>query len=1098
MSAPQRPGCGSCCGLEMPLGLTGHLLSTSFLETRLSADDTNHFAELRRRSSSLGPASSLRAVFDTGALPLLEAVRIDAPRDLEFDREVIVATVGEDRWPIVLLITAWASPLHLHWRDAIAQATRRQATYCFLYNGVACRLMDATRPHSSRFAEFDLDTMADDAQAAAAFTLVARALRGSFDALIRDSDEHGVAVCRSLKSGVLAASGDVLSALVRPRHASTSAGLHTALEQALTIVYRILFLLFAESRGLMPLWHPVYRESYAVETLVSMAGRGRSRGLWDALRAIARLAHAGCRAGDLRVASFNGRLFSPSRTPLAERRDLDDDKARRALLSLATRTTSAGGRERIAYRDLGVEQLGSVYESLLDYEPAGNPVALVPGSGIRKSTGTFYTPQRIADYLVRATLAPLVHNARPHEILALRIVDPAMGSGAFLVAACHYLARAYETALVRDGAYHGSDIGEIERASFRRAVAERCLYGVDVNPMAVQLARLSLWLTTLAADRPLTFLDHRLQCGDSLLGVWLDRLRNAPTRPTRARHASHKAPLFDDETIENAMKDVLPIRFSLERTPADTLEQVRAKERALSSLQQGNTALSRWKRVADLWCATWLSKTDSDVPAAAFHSLTDHLIGDRGPLPPHIAARYLQRADEISKARRLFHWELEFPEAFFDGRGQRLPLAGFDAVLGNPPWEMIRADASGAHARARDRRDNNVMLRFIRDGGLFPSSAAGHVNLYQLFVDRTIALLRPGGRLGLVLPSGVATDHGSALLRSRLLRECDVDALVGLENHRGVFAIHRSVRFLLTSATKGSPTQSIACRLGEVDLGALDVGGEQPRTSDWFRVRMTPALIERLSGAALTIPELRTALDLAIAERAATLFPPLATAAGWSAHFGRELNATDDREHFGPNGLPVVEGKHIEPFRAHLDRCAHRIPASRAARILKAGSFERPRLAYRDVASATNKTTLIAAILPFGCVSTHTLFCLRTPTTLSHQYFLCGLFNSLVVNYLVRMRVTTHVTTATVERLPMPPPGYSPSAQREIAALARRLSRHDDRTAWVRLQVLSARLYQLTPSEFAHVLETFPLIARDRRDQALNTYVAAEAQRTQR
>jgi len=486
------------------------------------------------------------------------------------------------------------------------------------------------------------------------------------------------------------------------------------------------------------------------------------------------------------------------------------------------------------------------------------------------------------------------------------------------------------------------------------------------------------------------------------------------------------------------------------------------------------------------------------VPAAAFHALSDHVLNNRGPLPPHMVARYLQRADEISKARKLFHWELEFPEAFFDARGQRLPLAGFDAVLGNPPWEMIRSDAAGAHNRARDRRDNNVVLRFIRDGGLFPSSAAGHVNLYQLFVDRTIALLRPGGRFGLVLPSGVATDHGSALLRKRLLRECDVDALVGLENHRGVFAIHRSVKFLLTTATKGSPTQSIACRLGEGDVAALDVAGEQPATSEWFRVRMTSALIERLSGAALTIPELRTSLDLAIAERAATLYPPLADAASWSAHFGRELNATDDREHFGPSGLPVVEGKHIEPFRVHLDRCAHRIPAASAARILKAGAFDRARLAYRDVASATNKTTLIAAILPSGCVSTHTLFCLRSPTALRHQYFLCGLFNSLVVNYLVRMRVTTHVTTATVERLPMPPPGYSPSAQREIAALARQLSRRDDRSAWLRLQVLTARLYQLTSTEFAHVLETFPLIAREDRDSALNTYVAAEAQRTQR
>jgi len=239
--------------------------------------------------------------------------------------------------------------------------------------------------------------------------------------------------------------------------------------------------------------------------------------LWDSLRAIARLAHSGCHAGDLRVTPFNGRLFSPARTPLAERRGLDDERARRALLSLATRASAGGaGRERIAYRDLGVEQLGSVYESLLDYRPAADPIGLVAGSGVRKSTGTFYTPQPIAEYLVRGTLRPLVERADPHEILALRVVDPSMGSGAFLVAACHYLAQAYEASLVRAGGCHPGDIGEADRAALRRTIAERCLYGVDINPMAVQLARLSLWLTTLAADRPLTFLDHDARRGSSV------------------------------------------------------------------------------------------------------------------------------------------------------------------------------------------------------------------------------------------------------------------------------------------------------------------------------------------------------------------------------------------------------------------------------------------------------------------------------------------------------------------------------------------------------------------------------------------------------
>src|SRR5262249_58341395 len=193
----------------------------------------------------------------------------------------------------------------------------------------------------------------------------------------------------------------------------------------------------------------------------------------------------------------------------------------------------------IAYRDLGVAQLGAVYETLLDYAPVvhNGRVDLRSGSGLRKATGTFYTPQPIAEYLVRAALGPLVRDRSADDILQLRIVDPAMGSGAFLVAACRYLAAAYEAALGRDGRLHAADIDEPQRAAIRRTIAERCLYGVDLNPMAVQLARLSLWLATLAADRPLSFLDHRLQTGDSPLGTWIapPRTPTPPGRRTRRR-----------------------------------------------------------------------------------------------------------------------------------------------------------------------------------------------------------------------------------------------------------------------------------------------------------------------------------------------------------------------------------------------------------------------------------------------------------------------------------------------------------------------------------------------------------------------------------
>ncbi len=632
------------------------------------------------------------------------------PERIELLDSAVAATVTSAATPVAIIVTSWAEPLDPLWRLAVTQALQRCAVWCVLFDGLRLRLIDVSRLYARRYLEFDLDLVLDHPIAFAAFWRVfsAAALTAgpgdpsSLHALVAASDRHAAGVCRSLRT---ACSTHPPTSCARCSTAGddeeAQEAAQAAFEQALTIVYRMLFLLFAEARSLVPLWHPVYRDSYSLEALRDLADDSRRRpGVWEALRAIARLAHAGCRAGDLRVTPFNGRLFSPARTPLAERRDLDDESARQAVRALSSRPTpDRAGRERIAYRDLGVEQLGAVYETLLDYEPTGNgdAVRLESGSGIRKATGTFYTPQPIADYLVRRTLAPLVRDAAPERILELRVVDPAMGSGAFLVAACRYLAAAYESALVRSGGCHAADLGPSERSAIRRAIAERCLYGVDRNPMAVQLGRLSLWLATLAADRPLSFLDHRLQVGDSLLGAWVASLRHAPAKARRV-----ELPLFDDDEVAGALRDALPVRFSLESTPNNTLDQVRAKERAFASLTDRDTRLSRWKRVADLWCAAWF-RTGDTPPPAAFGALSDAVLKGRGSLPAALADRFLATVDDVAAARRFFHWELEFPEVFFDRDGARLPAAGFDAVIGNPPWDMVRAD-NGKRGHSRERQ----------------------------------------------------------------------------------------------------------------------------------------------------------------------------------------------------------------------------------------------------------------------------------------------------------------------------------------------------------------------------------------------------------
>ncbi len=1117
----------------MLAGYRGQLVSEFFLETELDIATTdslgrevalgrNQIVKWRQSCQWLGPSCTVQTLLEAAAAPLVEALGFDQPTAIARRESALVATIRSGPQPIVLLTTPWGERLDSHWRSAVVEAVRRSAAWAVLFNGTTVRIVDAGHLYSRRFFEFDVDLTLENERVFSSFWLLVHASAFSasgadghtrLQRIVEASQRHSSSVSKSLRDGVLTASADIVGALLGfKRPGPSSPSLDNTFEQSLTIVYRMLFLLFAEARGLVPLWHPVYRESYSLESVRSAAERPETAiGLWDALRAIARLAHNGCRAGNLRVTPFNGRLFSPARTPLAERRDLDDEAARRAVLALSTRPApNRSGLERIAYRDLGVEQLGAVYETLLDYEPRlvhlhrpdrrGTRFSfqLVRGSGLRKATGSFYTPLPIADYLIRRTLGPLVRSAAPERILELRVVDPAMGSGAFVVAACRYLADAYEAALIESGGYHSSDFGDAERVAIRRTVAERCLYGVDVNPMAVQLARLSLWLATLAADRPLTFLDHHLQTGDSVLGTWLSTLRRRPNvRHSRASGNGPLLKLFDDGDIAAVLRTVVPTRFSLETASGTTLDGVRVKERALASLNQPESMLSRWKRIADIWCAAWFDTPDRPVPASAFSALADDVLSGVGALPRKTAAQYLESAARIAESHRFFHWELEFPEVFFDRNGVRLANGGFDAVIGNPPWDMIRADAGSSHARVRSREGVTRLLRFSRDAGIYAAQSGGHANQYQLFTERAIALTRKGGRLGLVLPSGLATDHGSASLRKRLMAHCDVDAMVGFENNRKIFPIHRSVRFLLLTATQGSPTRSIACRLGEREPTSLETVGDEPAEQcPWFRVRLSPALLARISGGDLAIPDIRQPLDLSLLERAASLFAPLGSQAGWDVRFGRELNASDDRQYFksAGHGLPIVEGKYLEPFRVDINKTRYRITRLDAERLLREGQYHRPRLAYRDVASATNRLTLIAAILPAQCVSIHTLFCLRTPLPGRAQHFLCGLFNSFVLNYLVRLRVTTHVTSTIVEQLPVPTPSAGPRVCREIAALARRLSLRVDPLVAARLQALVAGVYQLSVAEFEYVLSTFPLVGKEERAAALQAF-ATEARR---
>lgn len=1088
--------------LETPViaGFGGGLISHAYLEEQVdSAIDASHQAPFARRAAqwwrgvirTLGPASSPRAILDVAVTPLLDLLHHDPPATTATPVG-LCGRLGPAN--TVLFVVPWSVAPASAWRKAIQRGVASAAAWAIITNGRSLRIVDCTRTWTHDGIEFDFERLLLAPRGAAALWTLANAaaMAGTASPTLRsrviDSDAHASRVCQSLSDGVLTALPLLACSLDPGRPAHQHRG--DALNQSLTVVYRILFLLFAESRALLPIWNEIYRDAYSIAALTDQATRGSARGLWRALQAISRLAHAGCKAGDLEVTAFNGRLFSPRHAPLTEQRRVPDNVVRDVLLSLATAVTKHG-RRRISYHDLGVEQLGSVYERVLEYEPDPEPsrITLSRTSIARKSSGSFYTPRALTEFLVRRTLLPLVEGKSADQILNLRIVDPAMGSGAFLVAACRFLSECCEQALLRDGEWLDADVTAARRASLRRNVAERCLYGVDLNPTAVQLARLSMWLTTLAADRPLTFLDHHLTSGNSLIGARLADL-SRPILTRRQAGSPAPLPLLEQMLADDVASAVLPARLRLALRPSDSLEVVKDKERVLAQLARSDGPTARWTAAADAWCAARLWPDRAPPSSGVISEWIAAAIGAATTLPGVHAS--LSRAREVAASHSAFHWELAFPEVFLDAAGRPSAAGGFDAVIGNPPWDMLRADTGSMSQRDGARSMTAAQLRFCRSSP-YHHSGKGHPNSYQLFVERALQLARPGGRIGLILPSGIATDHGSATLRRRLFDRTAIDTWWGFDNRARIFPIHRSMRFVVLSATNAGCTETLRFRCGLTDVAALD--REEPCRPPLAVAR---ARLEAWSPEHLTIPEIGSTTALRIVTTINARVPALADPAGWHVRFGRELNATDDRPHFvrltGRRGsiLPVVEGKQLSPFRVDLERSAMGVPVTIASRLVDcATAFDRDRVAYRDVASATNKLTLIAAMLPRGAVSTHTVFCLKSRLASRAQWCLLGLLNSLVANYLVRLQVTTHVTTALMGRLPVPRPREDSQEFARLVTLAKRLAAagiDEDAAGYAELNAVASRLYGLTRDDYAHVLSTFPLIAREVRDQCLAAY----------
>ena len=787
-----------------------------------------------------------------------------------------------------------------------------------------------------------------------------------------------------------------------------------------------------------------YGASYALTSLCRDAGAAADRhvGIWDGLAAITRLSRAGMRFGRPGRAAVQRPPVRASRGSRARSRrggapdtpavDASGFGAGGGTGRAGARDRGAGGREDISYADLGVEQLGAVYERVLDLDPRELPDddarafrRTLEGrahSRRRKESGTFYTPQPLAEFVVRRTLAPARAWARrTDDILALRVVDPAMGSGAFLVAACRFLADAYERALVDEGRCAETDLDR--RCACRDSPTHRQqVPGGRGRQSRRRAARASVALAHDAREGQAAQL-LRSSASVRRLADW--RVAGRPLAPVADRIATVQAstPLFEAAGLEAAIRSIAHPWRQL-RNGRDDTRRRRARARAAAGPRSraSDRRSAPWRAACDLWCARWFWNRDRPQPSPPeMRAAIDALLRDDRSLR-HARACGVERLDGSHGARtiagrhRFFHWPIEFADLFYDDDGAPRPRAGFHAVIGNPPWEMLRGGDP-------DRRN---LVSFVRESGLYPV-VRPRTRQSVPAVSRAIAChsTRPGGRVGLVLPWGLAADEGAASLqappvasRSRGHDRRSRQRGRAL-SHPPRPAIHGRRRCIA-----GRRTAAHSCKVRRAHRRARSTslpGTDDPEWPHDFPTRLDAETVKIAGGAALRIPDARTPGDLDWLVAQCRRFPPLGDSPGWHVRFGRELNATEDASvvrSAGPSGHRRQTHRAVprEPpagrtagFReAAPTDCSRPALSVASARVPGRRRCRQPADAHRGHRAGRRRDHAHALLSSNGAAST------------TSSDFLCALFNSSPLNRIVRMLMGGHVTTGLVEHLPVP------------------------------------------------------------------------------
>ncbi len=663
-------------------------------------------------------------------------------------------------------------------------------TWGILTNGRLWRLYHKDTAHKlDHFYEVDLQALVESGDPARFVYFYAFFRRAAFDDgplslanILRESADYARSVGDSLKLQVYDALRHLAQGFLdyppnnlRPDEHSLAA----IYDSSLIVLYRLIFILYAEARELLPVReNSQYREIYSLHAMKRGVARDIDSGrlplpttacLWPRLEELFEAINLG--SPPLHVATFNGGLFDPGRHEFLTRCAVGDYHLQQAIDKL-TRVD----RAFVDYGDLSVRHMGTIYEGLLEYRlrsldhpEEGWAVELVNDKGERKATGSYYTPDYIVKYIVEQAVGPVLQSAiqgkatdeeKLKAILSVNVLDPAMGSGHFLVETVEFIARFIVDLAI---APEGKTAEEADLAFWKRRVVQSCVYGVDLNPLAVELAKLSLWLTTVANDRPLSFLDHHLRPGNSLVGARLEHLQlPAPRRRSgRARQADRaeeagQITLFADSAFTQRVSTAVGSMWMIETSEAESVEQVKEQERLYESLRAA--LIGRYSRLLDLVVA---ADFGLDIPGWLRESLITYLTKGNGASFPQFDA-LLAQADEIARRERFFHWELEFPEVYFDEHGRPLgDEGGFEAVVGNPPYvEQERLVAYKPYFQQRFEVFHGV------------------ADLYLYFYEQGLHLARRGGRLAYVSSGTFARANFASTFRRWLPTVAQIESFI--------------------------------------------------------------------------------------------------------------------------------------------------------------------------------------------------------------------------------------------------------------------------------------------------------------------------------